>query len=175
MGGKEILIWLICQRRLLQWHPFVSLNKRICISASHPVYFLRKEFCFVLPNISQVYFRQLYKPSLACDPEILPARSEFYKSWTWGLYYISKTVFIFSVGHFGPALLHFLCDIHKKCPIVRKVQRISTALPYSFFKCWQTDAAYIIDFVKDNIMFPIFLLTEERLSTGFQAINMINT
>ena len=37
MGGLEILIWLICQRRLLQWHPFVSLIKRICISA--PVYF----------------------------------------------------------------------------------------------------------------------------------------
>ena len=36
-GGLEILIWLICQRRLLQWHPFGSLIKRICISA--PVYF----------------------------------------------------------------------------------------------------------------------------------------
>ena len=32
---------------LLQWHPFVSLIKRICISA--PVYILRKEFWFVLP------------------------------------------------------------------------------------------------------------------------------
>ena len=32
---------------LLQWHPFVSLIKRICISA--PVYFFRKEFWFVLP------------------------------------------------------------------------------------------------------------------------------
>ena len=28
MGGLEILIWLICQRRLLQWHPFVSRVKR---------------------------------------------------------------------------------------------------------------------------------------------------
>ena len=34
---------------LLQWHPFVSLIKRICISA--PVYFLRREFWFVLPYI----------------------------------------------------------------------------------------------------------------------------
>ena len=31
MGGLENLIWFICQRRLLQWHPFVSLIKRICI------------------------------------------------------------------------------------------------------------------------------------------------
>ena len=31
MGGLENLIRYICQRRLLQWHPFVSLIKRICI------------------------------------------------------------------------------------------------------------------------------------------------
>ena len=37
MGGLTILIWLICQKRLLQWHRFVALIKRICISA--PVYF----------------------------------------------------------------------------------------------------------------------------------------
>ena len=29
---------------------------------------------------------------------------------------------------FGPALQHFLSDIHKKCPIVRQVRRISTPL-----------------------------------------------
>ena len=29
---------------------------------------------------------------------------------------------------FGPALKHFLSDIHKKCPIVRQVRRISTPL-----------------------------------------------
>ena len=31
---------------------------------------------------------------------------------------------------FGPAFWHFLSDIHKKCPIVRQVRRISTALSY---------------------------------------------
>ena len=31
MGNLENLISFICQRRLLQWHPFVSLIKRICI------------------------------------------------------------------------------------------------------------------------------------------------
>ena len=31
MGSLQNLIWFIYQRRLLQWHPFVSLIKRICI------------------------------------------------------------------------------------------------------------------------------------------------
>ena len=65
----------------------MSLIKRICIYL--PLFI----FWFVLPNISQVYFRQFYKPSRACDPEILPARSEFYKSRTSGLYYLSKTAY----------------------------------------------------------------------------------
>ena len=37
-------------------------------------------------------------------------------------------LFIIFCRTFGPALQHFLSDIHKKCPIVRQVRRISTAL-----------------------------------------------
>ena len=40
----------------------------------------------------------------------------------------SKGYFHIFCRTFGPALLDFLSDIHKKCPIVRQVRRISTAL-----------------------------------------------
>ena len=67
---------------------FVSLMRRIRISA--PLYTLRKELCFGMP-FSFVCFPKFYKSGRACDPEMLFARSEFYKSQTSGLCYLSKT------------------------------------------------------------------------------------
>ena len=43
----------------------------------------------------------------------------FFSSIKW-IFFFCRTI--------GPTLKHFLSDIHKKCPIVRQVRRISTAL-----------------------------------------------
>ena len=47
-------------------------------------------------------------------------------------------IFYYFCRTFGPALQHFLSDIHKKCPIVRQVRRISTPLHRGVTKtkCW---------------------------------------
>ena len=93
---------------LLQWHPFVSLIKRICISTR----LLFKKgilVCFAL-------FLKFTFDSRACDTEILPARYEFYKSQTSGLYYLSKTAkakhhigisFVYSSVRLSVCLSHF--------------------------------------------------------------------
>ena len=60
MGGLEILIWLFCQRRLLQWHPFVSLIKRICLSSLFT--FKEREFWFVLPKFLKFTFYNFTSP-----------------------------------------------------------------------------------------------------------------
>ena len=89
IGSLEILIWLICQRRLLRWHPFCLWLKG---SAYLPLFTFKERnsglFCPIFLTFDNF---TTYKPSPACDPEILPTRSELYRSRTLGLYYLLKT------------------------------------------------------------------------------------
>ena len=78
IGGLEILIWLVCQRRLLQWHPFLSLIKRICISA-----------CLLLKKGILVCFVQSSKDSTSPMSKTCKIRTGQVKfqdrkpDWTW--------------------------------------------------------------------------------------------